>query len=166
MNRPGIIGAVVLPFLMCTAGHMSAQTRAMTTEEMTRRADVVAIGKVTATRSEWDQNKARIVTRATMSVGEYVKGNAGNVMTITTPGGEVDGVGEWYSHMARFNKDEEVVVFAEKDKKGNYRVTGGSEGKIPVKRDVRTSIARVTPQVTLDEFKSRIKQALDAGQGK
>ena len=166
MNRPRIIGAAILLFIMWTVGQVSAQTKAMTTEEMARRADVVAIGKVTATKSEWDQNKSRIVTRATMNVGEYVKGNAGSVMTFTTLGGEVDGVGEWYSHVARFTKDEEVVVFAEKDKKVNYRVTGGSEGKIPIKRDERTWIARVSSQITLDDFKSRIKQALNPQQEK
>jgi len=162
MNRPRILGMAILSFLMCMAGQIQAQPKAMTPEELTRRADVVAIGKVTATKSEWDENKSRIVTRATMSVGEYLKGNAGNVMTITTLGGEVDGVGEWYSHVARFNKNEDVVVFAEKDKKGNFRVTGGRDGKISITKDKSSGVSRVSEQMNLDDFRTRVKSAVRA----
>jgi hypothetical protein len=111
-------------------------------------------------KSQWEGNKERIVTRVTMAVGEYLKGGAGSVMTITSPGGEVDGVGEWYSHTARFAKDEEVVVFAEKDKKGNLRVTGGNEGKISIKKDASSGLPRVSEGVSLDDFKARIKETV------
>ena len=162
MNRARIPGVAILSFLLFMAGQLQAQTKAMTPEELTRRADVIAIGKVTATRSEWDENKSRIVTRATMAVGEYLKGNAGNELQITTLGGEVDGVGEWYSHVARFNKDEEVVVFAEKDKKGNFRVSGGRDGKIAIQKDKVSGVSGVADRMNLDDLKTRIKSAVGA----
>jgi hypothetical protein len=132
----------------------------MSTEALTKRAEIVAVGKVTAMKSEWDRNKTRIVTRVTIAVGEYLKGGAGNVMTITSPGGEVDGVGEWYSHTERFKKDEDVVVFAEKDTKGNYRVAGGQDGKISIKKDESTGVSQVSGRMSLDDFKARIKDAV------
>jgi hypothetical protein len=146
--------------LILGAPKVHSQSKAVPLEELTRDADVVAVGKVTGMKGEWDQNKTRIVTRVTVAVNEYLKGNAGTVLTITSPGGEVDGVGEWYSHTARFKKDEDVVVFAEKDKKGNFRVAGGEQGKLVVKKDAQTSIERVSPQMTLDDFKTRVKHAV------
>ena len=137
-----------------------SQSKPVTIDELAKESEVVAVGKVTGMRGEWDQNKTRIVTRVTVAVSEYLKGNVGAVMTITSPGGEVDGVGEWYSHTARFKKDEDVVVFAEKDKKGNLRVAGGEQGKLDIKKDAQTSIERVSTQMTLDDFKTQVKHAV------
>ena len=158
----GIVSASLAGLLY--SGMAGAQTKTVSTEELARQSEVVAVGKVTAMKSEWDQTKTRIVTHVTMAVGEYLKGSAGNVMTITTPGGEVDGVGEWYSHSARFQKDEDVVVFAERDKKGNYRVAGGHQGKLSITRGEGTSLAHVSEQTTLDDFKAQIKRALNVQQ--
>ena len=157
-------GSMLLTLLVVPG--VIGQTKAVPTEELAQRAEVVAVGKVTAMKAEWDQTKTRIVTRVTMAVGEYLKGSAGNVMTIISPGGEVDGVGEWYSHTARFQKDEDVVVFAEKDKKGDYRVAGGQEGKISIKKDEATGMALVSEQTTLDDFKAQIRNALNVQQSK
>ncbi len=137
-----------------------SQAKPVAIDDLARQSEVVAVGKVTGMRGEWDQNKTRIVTRVTVEVSEYLKGNAGTVMTITAQGGEVDGVGEWYSHTARFQKDDHVVVFAEKDKKGNLRVARGEQGKLDIKKDPQTSIERVSNQMTLDDFKAEVKRAM------
>jgi hypothetical protein len=164
MNTPsrvlpiGFFGTAIL--LSVLAAGAAAQSNTVTSEELARASDVVAVGKVTGMRGEWDQNKTRIVTRVTVAVDEYLKGDAGTVMTITSLGGEVDGVGEWYSHSARFKKDEDVVVFAEKDKDGNYRVAGGQQGKLSIEQDAGTSIARVSEQTTLDDVRTQVKNAL------
>jgi hypothetical protein len=156
--RPALIAGVILCGLV--PGLLLGQERDVPADALAKKAEVVAVGKVTGLKAEWDQN--RIVTRVTMTVGEYLKGGAGSVMTITSPGGEVDGVGEWYSHTARFAKDEEVVVFAEKDRKGNLRVTGGNEGKISIKKDASSGMSRVSDRVSLDDFKARIKESVRA----
>jgi len=134
-----------------------AQTSLRTTDALAKEADLVAVCKVTGATAEWDGTKSRIVTRVTMTVGEYLKGGAGSVITVKTPGGEVDGVGEWYSHSARFAKDEDVVVFAGRDARGDLRIQGGAEGKISISKDDRTGKARVNEQMTLDELKARIR---------
>jgi len=83
-------------------------------------------------------------------------------MTIATPGGEVDGVGELYSHSARFAKDEQVVVFAEKDKQGRFRVSGGHEGKFTVSKDEASGIPLVSNSKRLEDFKTEIRNSLKA----
>jgi hypothetical protein len=145
-------------FLVCQSKHLS-------TDELSKQAEVVAVGKVSDVKSQWDKNKSRIVTQVTMAVGEYLKGNAGGLMTITTLGGEVDGVGEWYSHSPRFKNAEDVVVFAKRDKQGRYRIAGGHEGKFSVKKDAVSGKQVVGEYGSLDDFKSQIRKSVQAIQG-
>jgi hypothetical protein len=158
------LAAISCLFLFCFTP-LLAQNVPVSTVQLARTADVVAVGKVTGTRGEWDQTKSRIFTRVTVAVDEYLKGDAGREMTILAPGGEVDGVGEWYSHTARFKNDETVVVFAEKDRKGTYRISGGTSGKLSVTRDERTSQARVSDQTTLDDLKAQVNSAIRSADG-
>jgi len=140
---------------------VSAQVRLTSTDDLTRQADIVVVGKVAGIRAEWNKEKTRIFTTVTVEVGEMLKGKGGeSTVTIQTPGGEVDGVGEVYSHTARFAKDEDVVVFAEKDKSGNLRVAGGSEGKIAIRKDESTGRRRVADGISIEEFKARVKNAV------
>lgn len=138
-----------------------AQVEHKSMDELARQADVVVVGKVANIKAGWNKEKSRILTTVTIEVDETLKGKGGEgTLTIQTPGGEVDGVGELYSHTARFIKDEDVVVFAEKDKKGDLRVTGGSEGKIAIRRDASSGLRRVSEGMSLDEFKARVKNAV------
>lgn len=154
-----VVGLTVI-LVFGIASFSLGQTSLRTTDALAKEADVVAVCKVTAATAEWDHAKSRIVTRVTMAVGEYLKGGAGSVITVTAPGGEIDGVGEWYSHSARFAKDEDVVVFAGRDAGGDLRIRGGAEGKISIKKDDLTGKARVSEQMTLDDLKTRIKTAV------
>jgi hypothetical protein len=150
----GAILSFVIPALaLC-------QSKEMNTDELSRRAEVVAVGKVKATKSSWENNKSRIVTYVTVNVDEYLKGGDGNVITILTPGGEVDGIGELYTHTAKFEKDEDVVVFAEKDKQGRYTVSGGHDGKFRVTKDEATGTQFVANRKGLEDFKMEVKTAL------
>jgi hypothetical protein len=138
----------------------TAQVRSLETAELTRQADVVVVGRVSDVRSAWNREKTRIQTTATVAVDQVVKGNAGaGSIAIITPGGEVDGVGEYYSHMARFRKDEEVVVFARKDSEGRLRVAAGEQGKLAVKRDDATGVRTVAGDATLEAFVARVRDA-------
>jgi hypothetical protein len=157
-----ILGSILIA---SQPGILMGQSKRLSTDELSKQAEVVAVGKVSGVKSQWDRNKSRIVTEVTMTVGEYLKGNAGGVMTITTLGGEVDGVGEWYSHSPRFKDAEDVVVFAKRDRQGHYRVAGGHEGKFSVRKDEKTGRHIVNELGTLDEFKAKIKNSVQAQHG-
>jgi len=138
-----------------------AQVEHKSMDELTRQADVVVVGKVASIKAGWNKEKTRILTTVSIEVDETLKGKGGDgTATIQTPGGEVDGVGELYSHTAKFVKNEDVVVFAEKDKKGDLRVTGGSEGKIAIRKDASSGLRRVSEGMSLDELKARVKNAV------
>jgi hypothetical protein len=118
----------------------------------------VAVGKVKELKSEWGSKKDAIVTRVTVAVDEYLKGGAGQTLTILVPGGEVDGVGEWYSHTAYFKQDEEVVLFAKKRGSSQFHTTGGDAGRLVITKDPQSGARVVAGGATLDEFRTRVKK--------
>jgi hypothetical protein len=150
---------IALLFLVTTSVALG-QERQLSTEQLTTGSDVVVVGKVAAMKSAWTADRSRIVTTVSISVDEQLKGTAsGSTLSVVVPGGEVDGVGEWYSHSARFRRDEEVVVFARKDKEGTLRVAGGSQGKVAVTREAEKGQARVSGQGSLQEFTATVRKA-------
>jgi len=137
-----------------------AQVKSVSTDELTRQSDVVVIGKVAGMKSGWNSDRSRIFTTVTVAVDQTLKGDAGGASTtILIPGGEVDGVGELYSHTAQFRKDEEVVVFARKDKQGRLRVVAGEHGKLSVSEDAATGARLVSGAGTLTQLTQQVKAA-------
>jgi hypothetical protein len=157
----GIVSAIVSPSTALS------QSGAPATEDLARRADVVVVGKVTGVTSEWSSDRSRIVSRVTVSIDQHIKGDESqNSVTISTPGGEVGGVGEVYSHMPRFKMDEQVIVFAAKDQRGVLRVVGGDEGKLTVTKDEVTGLQMVSDREPLAVFASRLKRIVQAQSNK
>jgi predicted phosphodiesterase len=153
----------VLSFILlsCIHGSANAQTETNRIESLAQRADAIVVGKVTSVRSEWNADKTRIITKVSLDVDEYVKGEAaGKSMVITNLGGEVDGVGEWYSHAPKFTKDENVLLFVKKDSKNNFILSGGTDAKLSVTKDDKTGERMVPGGVTLKVFTSKVKSLL------
>ncbi|MDZ7625813.1 MAG: hypothetical protein U5J96_15385 [Ignavibacteriaceae bacterium] len=140
-----------------------AQVTSSEVESMSKNADVIITGKVTQQNSSWNENKTRIYTQATIQVDEYLKGgNTGNSIVVSYPGGEVGDIGELYSHMPRFENNEEVLVFLKKDDEStNYEVLNGEEGKINVMTDPRTGEKVTSSNVSVSSFKAQIKSHIN-----
>jgi len=149
---PALLLAAALPLRFAIG-----QQREPKTQDLSRKAEVIAHGKVRETRAAWEGKRERIVTYVTLNVSEYLKGNAGGTLTFVTPGGEVGGEGEWYSHSSRFKNDDEVVLFVEKDKKGRFTISGGERGRFAVEHDKTTGAAFVHGSRRLEDFKRQIK---------
>lgn len=155
-------------FLLFMAGGVGAlysQAKTFTPEQLAERAEIVAVGRVGTLSSEWSADGKRILTKVTVTVEQYLKGEQSvNTLTITVPGGEVDGVGELYSHVARFRNNEDVVVFAERDAAGGFRITGGEQGKFTVTTETRTGKRVVGENQLLEVLMSRVQNAARNGQ--
>ena len=153
----GILLAIVSPSIAVS------QSGAVATEELTRSADVVVVGKVTGVRSAWSADRSRIYSTVTLAVDQHIKGDESQrSITISTPGGEVDGVGEMYSHTAKFRMDEQVIVFAAKDRQGQLKVIGGDVGKLIVTKEERTGRLLVGGSESLTMVTSRLKAVVKA----
>jgi agmatine/peptidylarginine deiminase len=106
-------------------------------EILSQNADIILTGKVVEQKSFWNKDKTRINTNAVVQAEEYLKGDySEKTLIVTTLGGEIDDVGELYSHMPRFTNDEEVLLFVKKDKKDmKYKILNGEDGKLTLYRD-------------------------------
>jgi excinuclease UvrABC helicase subunit UvrB len=157
----GLVPAVVSP------ANALSQSRMAATEDLAQRADVVVVGKVTEVKSEWSADRSRIYSNVTVLVDEHIKGDESQQsVVIATLGGEIDGVGEVYSHTARFKTGEQVIVFAAKDQRGKLRVVDGDEGRLSVTKDDLTGAQMVADREPLIVFTSRLKSVVQAQSGK
>jgi hypothetical protein len=135
------------------------QTNQSEIKQLSELSDVIITGKVTGQNASWNENKTRIYTQATIQVEEYLKGsNGGSTIVVSYPGGEVDDVGELYSHMPKFENNEEVLVFLKKDKTGSsYKVVSGEDGKISLINDPATGQKVTTSNIKVNTLKTQIK---------
>ena len=140
-----------------------AQTSQSELKNLSQNADVIITGKVTQQNSNWNENRTRIYTQATIQVEEYLKGgNTGNSIVVSYPGGEVGEVGELYSHMPRFSKDEEVLLFVKKDKKDlAYKVLNGEDGKMTLYTDKKTGEKVTASNKKISSLKNEIKNYVE-----
>jgi hypothetical protein len=132
-------------------------------KRMVKESDIIVAGKVQAKKASWNAQKTKIYTKTTLAVDEVLKGkNTQNTLEIVTPGGEVDGVGELYTHMPRFDEDEQVVVFLKKEKNSNlYKVHDGENGKIKLITDATTQEKTTVSKVPYKELRAEIKRQLE-----
>jgi len=141
--------------------NIKAQKQKSQIESLVEKSEVIVLGKVTVMHSEWNKNKSKIYTRVSIKVIENFKGSANDqTIVITHPGGEVDGVGELYSHMPKFTQDEEALIFAKRDKENNLIVTNGLEGKFQITKNMTTGEKTVGLNKSLDDFSSSIKSII------
>lgn len=132
-------------------------------QNLTEKSDVILEGKVVKQNSSWNQNKTRIFTEVTLQVDEYLKGNKVNKsIVVTTPGGEVGEIGELYTHMPRFNNDENVLVFVKEDKKDkSYKVLNGEDGKMTLYNDKLTGEKVSSSHKKISMLKKEIKNYVE-----
>ena len=115
-----------------------AQTKKMTAKELTLESTSIFYGKCAKVESAWTEKKDMIFTTVTLVPENYLKGNLGNKVTLTIPGGQVDDIIYEVSEMPVFRPGEEVVAFVWEHPSGKKLVTGGFQGKMKIERDVKT----------------------------
>jgi len=154
---------LVLVWTLLALSLTFSQSRVLSTQELTDQSDVVAVGKVSAMKSEWNADKTRIITRVVIDVREFLKGGgADQSLTVLTPGGEVGDVGEIYSGTVRFDRDEEVVVFARKKSGLDHVVAGGNQGKVPIREDKNTGTKTVLRGTRFEDYCTQVRSAAQA----
>lgn len=156
---------LTLIFIIISGFHLYTlpQTSQSEIKQLSKLSDLIITGKVTQQSSSWNEDNTRIYTQATIQVEECLKGNNNSgAVVVSYPGGEVGDVGELYSHMPRFEDNEEVLVFLKKDDKStNYKVFNGEEGKINVIIDPKTGEKVTTSNVQINSIKAQIKSYIN-----
>ena len=117
---------------------MTSLASAQSMEQMVEGSELIVIGQCTGTQSRWVER--RLVTDATISVGETLKGDAapGSVVTVELPGG-IDSnrkfpVAMNYAGAPQISLDEEVFLFLTGPVEGanGYSVMGFAQGKFSI----------------------------------
>ena len=136
-----IIGLTVIlltAILLLIPAECIAQTKRMTAKELTRESSSVFYGKCARVESAWTKEKDMIFTTVTLVPENYLKGNLGNEVTVTIPGGQVDDIIYEVSEMPVFRPGEEVVAFVWEHPSGKKLITGGFQGKMKIEKDEKT----------------------------
>src|SRR5262249_55324400 len=112
---------------------------ALSMQQMTEEASLIVMGQCLETRSQWVGRS--LVTLATVSVTETIKGGAAEKLTVVLPGG-VDAnrkfpIAMTYAGAPQMSKDEEVFLFLtpQDEVAGGYSVMGFAQGKYSVGKD-------------------------------
>lgn len=119
----------------------------MTARELTEESTSVFYGKCAKVECAWTKDKDMILTTVTLIPENYLKGNMGDEVTVTVPGGQVDDIIYEVSEMPVFRAGEEVVAFIWEHPSGKKLVTGGFQGKMKIEKDKETGKRMVSESV-------------------
>ncbi|MCL6479189.1 MAG: matrixin family metalloprotease [Peptococcaceae bacterium] len=123
-------------------------------KQLTEEADYIFIGKVIGLNSQWNDTQTQIQTTVNILVEENLKNKRdSSTISITVPGGEVNGIIQRVTDIPVFTKNEKIVLFLDQKGIDKFEVCGGSQGKLSIK-DGKVS------NKTLNEFKHQINSIL------
>jgi len=108
----------------------------MSMEQMTQEATAIVIGTCTGTQSRWVERS--LVTDATITVSESLKGDPGGTLIVQTPGG-IGNRGKFqlamtYAGAPQFSLGEEAFLFlnSQEGVPNSYSVIGFAQGKFSI----------------------------------
>ena len=167
--------ALILP-LICIAAQATL-VPALSLERLIGQSEIIVHGRVTSSWAAWDSGHKYIWTHYRIEVLDPIRGNPGDSVVVSEPGGSLDGVTMRISGAPDYGLGEEAIVFLYRTPIGYLRATGYGQGKYTVTPHKRVhanlngfdllkadSLSGV-PLSTLDglsvtEFKARVRDAI------
>lgn len=137
-------------FLLSATAAGATQFQAFDRSVQVHGSDVILVGRVVATRSDWDESRSGIHTDAEVAIDEVWKGlPSGERVVVRTPGGVVEDVEYAVDGGAALREGETVVLFLDENGE-TYRPFGMTFGKYSVERnrDGGFLIGSLPPAVT------------------
>ena len=118
----------------------------MDMERLSKRAEVVAVGRCIENIADWNEGRTQIYSTITIQVSQYLKGFLGSRISFKQLGGAVGQVSSRVPGMPEFKPGREVVIFLAKDTAGKFQVLGMSQGKFDVLKAGESSVKMVKPE--------------------
>ena len=129
----------LLVVLGLTADLAATTARRLTNRDLAETAEAIAIGTVSGVRTAWEGRM--LVTVATVTVRETLKGSIGGTISVALPGG-IDAnrrfpVAMTYAGAPTMKPGEEVFLFLAQDEAvtSGFTVLGFSQGKFSIVQD-------------------------------
>jgi hypothetical protein len=134
--------------LACSLAPAAVAPR-LSLESLIDRSPLIVEGRVSHFWVAWDQAHQYIWTHYDVAVTDSLRG-ANSDVTVSEPGGTLDGVNQRFSGSIHYDVGEHVVLFLFRTPLGYWRTTGGSQGKFSISAgrvrrvaaDTATPIAR------------------------
>jgi|SRR5580704_262454 hypothetical protein len=144
MMERGKSYAIFLLFaLMLACPSLDATTFArMSVAEMSHAARVIVRAKCLANRVGWEEGE--IWTFTTFQIEETWRGAPPGRITVRLLGGRLGSITSTVSGVPRFRSGEDVVVFLEPARDGNFSIVSWQQGTFRIHRDLRTNADVVT----------------------
>jgi hypothetical protein len=101
-------------------------------EDTVAQAEWIVEGDVVRNWCGWDSGRHMIWTHTEIAVRDRWKGSAGSNLTVSEPGGAVDGYAMDVVGMVRYRTGEHVVAFLYRTPIGFIRTVGLGQGKLVV----------------------------------
>ena len=182
--------SAVMALLIGASASWATLVPRMSFEEIVARSQSIVQGTVLRSWSAWDDDQAAIWTHYEIKVSASLKGEDGDTVVVSEPGGSVDGKQMHIAGTPKYEIGEEVMLFAVPTPIGYLRTCGWGQGKFrvsvsdqaPSGKAVRSALAGVqlveggsrkgiaraqTPLrslqgMDLDQFKERVRRTVAA----
>jgi hypothetical protein len=112
----------------------------LTAEELTAQSELIIEGNIIRSWAAWDTEHKYIWTHYEVTVTDRLRGSTGAAITVSEPGGSLDGVHQQVSGAVLYSPGETAVVFLYQTPIGYWRSVGGPQGKFTVDRQGRVHV--------------------------
>ena len=117
---------------------LSTTVEKFTLDDLVQKSGRIVIGKCISRESRWNDRNTLILTTARFTVSEPLKGSNDGFVSVVTVGGTLDGITQTVSGMPAFEPEEEVLLFLEASKNGDWQPLGLAQGKFRILRNRQT----------------------------
>jgi hypothetical protein len=114
--------------------------------DLTARSETIVEGRVTHAWTAWDSKHIYIWTHYEVQTGEVLKGSPAAEITVSEPGGTIDGVRQLFSGAVPYGIGEHVVLFLYRTPIGYLRTRGGPQGKFSIRSDAALAALKASIQ--------------------
>ena len=116
----------------------STTVEKFTLDDLVQKSGRIIVGKCISSESRWNDRNTLILTTARFTITEPLKGSSDGFVNVVTVGGTLDGITQTVSGMPVFEPEEEVLLFLEPSKNGQWQPLGMSQGKFRILRNRQT----------------------------
>lgn len=109
----------------------------ITAEELTAQSQLIVEGSIVRSWTAWDSAHKYVWTHYELAVTDAIRGTRGPTVTVSEPGGSLDGIHQQFSGAVPYWIGENAVLFLYKTPIGYWRAAGGPQGKFTVEPDGR-----------------------------
>jgi subtilase family serine protease len=99
---------------------------------ISQRSDDIVYGTIVGTRSSWTADTMNIITTAEVRIDRNIRGRYSGTISVTVPGGTVDGITQHVEDQPVLLPGADVFLFVKQHDRYGTTVVGGTQGVQPV----------------------------------